>query len=65
MAKITRRIIEERYAPGKRVNSLYQEQSPGVRIAEEAEISCTPRYLYYVDKSSGALKMKKTSLERW
>lgn len=63
MARLTGRILEEKYAPGKRENSFYQEQRLGTKmVAVETERNEEWGILYYADKNTGSLKMKNTYL---
>ncbi len=65
MARLTGRIIEERYAPGVRENSLYQDQPLGREMAKEVSRNYTSGILYYVDKKTGGLRVKNTKLSEW
>lgn len=63
MARVTGRIIKEKYAPGKSSHSFYKEQTLEKNVADtyyndrlESEI------LYYIDNNSVCLKMKNTLL---
>ena len=60
MAKLTGRIIKERYAPGKRYNSFYEEQKINRKIGREY-ITGAPEMVYYIDKN-GSLNAKETTL---
>lgn len=60
MAKLTGRIIKERYAPGKRYNSFYEEQKIDRKVGREY-ITGTPEMVYYIDKN-GSLNAKETTL---
>lgn len=63
MAKLTGRILEEKYAPGKRENSFYQEQRLGTKmVGTHTDSSSEAEILYYVDKNTGSLNMKNTWL---
>lgn len=60
MAKLTGRIIKERYAPGKRYNSFYEEQKIDCKIGREY-ITGAPEMVYYIDKN-GSLNARETTL---
>lgn len=59
MAKLTGRIVRERYAPGKRFNSFYEEQKNDPGVGSEY-ITGAPETVYYVDKITGNLCAKET-----
>lgn len=65
MAALTKRIIEEKKAAGKRVNSAYREQTLGSQIVikEVGETGCQDMY-YYLDSVSGMMKANSTWLLR-
>lgn len=54
MAKLTGRIITEKYAPGKRYNSFYEEQKHDRKIGKEY-ITGAPE-MVYCNSSAFALK---------
>lgn len=63
MAKLTGRILEEKYAQGKRENSFYQEQRLGSKmVTPHSDRDLGLDILYYVDKDTGSLRMKNTYL---
>lgn len=61
MAKLTGRIIKEKYAPGKRYNSFYEEQKNDRKVGKEY-ITGDPEMVYYIDKKTGDLCAKETML---
>lgn len=60
MAKLTGRIIKEKYAPGRRYNSFYEEQKFDRKIGNEY-ITGSPEMVYYIDQN-GNLNAKETTL---
>lgn len=61
MAKLTGYIIKERFAPGKRYNSFYEEQKIDRKIGSEY-ITGTPEIVYYIDRKTDKLCSKETML---
>lgn len=61
MAKLTGRIYKERYALCKRNNSFYEEQRRDTKIGDEY-LTEVPEVIYYIDKRSGCLNAKETTL---
>lgn len=61
MAKLTGRIYKERYALGKRNNSFYEEQKEDTKVGKEY-ITGLPEVVFYIDKRSGCLNAKETTL---
>ncbi len=65
MAGITGCLIKERFKPGKRKNSFYQEQRLTSITGKIHPIDTTkPQTLYYIDNKTGQLKAKNTLLLR-
>lgn len=63
MAKITGHIIKEKYAPGKRYDSFYEEQKNDRKVSKEY-ITRALGTVCYIDKKSGDLCAKETMLLR-
>ncbi len=61
MAKLTGCVFRERYAPGKRNNSFYEEQKNDVKIGTEY-ITGEPEFIFYIDKDKGCLRARETTL---
>lgn len=61
MAEITGHIIKERYELGKKNNSFYEEQKLDTKVGKEY-ITGEPEVVYYVDKKTGCLNAKETTL---
>lgn len=61
MTRLTGRVYKDRYAPGKRNNSFYEEQKGDTKIGKEY-ITGAPEVVYYIDKNSGCLSAKETTL---
>lgn len=65
MAALTKRIIEEKKAAGKRVNSAYREQSLGSQmVAQEIGETGSQDMYFYLDSVSGTMKANNTWLLR-
>lgn len=63
MAKLTGRLILEKYSPGKKRNSFYEEQEMDQREWKYVgESTGDPQSVYYIDKTSGTFKAKNTLL---
>ena len=59
MAKLTGRIIQEKYAPGRRVvNSFYEEQPANSKIGSQY-MTGQPETVYFIYKN-GELSAKET-----
>lgn len=65
MAALTNKIIEEKTAAGKQVNSAYREQSLGSQMVDSKidKTDCQDIY-YYLDSVSGTMKANNTWLLR-
>lgn len=61
MAKLTGKIIKEKYAPGKRTHVYCGEQKNDKKVGKEY-ITNAPEMVYYIDKKTGDLCAKETML---
>ena len=61
MAGLTGRMIKEKYAPGQRNNSFYEIQKEDPKFGREY-ITEEPERVYYINKRTGHLDAKETSL---